>query len=324
MHNHDQIHCEICIHKPSSFIFLTSVCLEIGRQASARMNFWKCAPERMANKISLIGWFVRNNQKTPLRVWELHKSAQCKQQQSQLLIAIYFNYQSRWCCWLGHPMGMGSLQGPGRWRGAVLLWWEWRAGTGAGLGRGKQGNLTPEPHCSPGGTQDFWRSSLRSPACKLQLCLIGLGTGMCRLSQQPLYPLSSSQGCSVWGLLWPWAVMWSWVRLLWGQLRCGKRMCGEGLALFQSLLGYTLGMGAPGHVPCCPSWMGFPAQPWSCLLTMDVFGGYLNLVILTSLTVYGFHCSRFPICCISKRTFSFQGNSKSLEINGVWRLYKWN
>lgn len=57
------------------------------------------------------------------------------------------------CCWLRPPMGMGSLQGPGRWRAAVLLCWGWRAGTGTGLGRGKQGNLTPEPHCNPGGTR---------------------------------------------------------------------------------------------------------------------------------------------------------------------------
>lgn len=55
----------------------------------------------------------------------------------------------------GASSGDGHLQGPGRWREAVLLWWGWRAGTGAGLGRGEQDNLTPEPHCSPGGTQDL-------------------------------------------------------------------------------------------------------------------------------------------------------------------------
>lgn len=69
-----KIHCEICIHKLSSFIFLRqwflSVCLEIGRQASARMNFWKCAPERMANKISLIGG-CEEQPKNTIKSWRV-------------------------------------------------------------------------------------------------------------------------------------------------------------------------------------------------------------------------------------------------------------
>lgn len=95
-------------------------------------------------------------------------------------------------------MGMGCLQGPGRRREAVLLWWEWRAGTGADLGTGEQGNPTPEPTAALESSRTCVtckESSLRSPACKLQLCLTGLGTGMCKLYQQALYPPSSSQGC---------------------------------------------------------------------------------------------------------------------------------
>lgn len=100
-----------------------------------------------------------------------------------------------------------------------------------------------------------------------------------------------------------------------------------GLALSSwPLLGYPPGMGAAVPVPRRPSLMDNPAWPWSCSSPRPCLAaadGWLTLVILTSL-IAEFCCSMFEIYCLSKRTLSLQGISKSLEINCVLQLYKWN
>lgn len=170
---------------------------------------------------------------------------------------------------------MGSFQGPGRWREAVLLWWGWKAGTGAGLGRGKQGHLTPEPQCSPGGTQDLCHLAgelPEKPSWQAAAVFHWFRTRDVQTagSGPPVLPQESS--CSIWAVALGSDVILGDLSLLWEQLSWGTGVCGEGLTqgldLFSGLywdISRVMCQADPHGWASLPS-LGTASWPWMCLV----------------------------------------------------------
>lgn len=195
------------------------------------------------------------------------------------------------------------------------------------MGRGKQGNLTPEPHHNTGGTHNLChlagelpeKPSLQAAAVfalfrntDAQTAPSGSVSPVLLPGVQLLCLRSAPAPCSdvILGMI-AGSTAKLWEKDVW------RRLDADPLCLGLHLLVFTGTYSRDGSTWPCAMLTLLDGLPCPTLELPLHHGGCLNLVILISLTVYGFHCSKFLICCVSKRTFSLQGNSKSLELNCV-------
>lgn len=195
-------------------------------------------------------------------------------------------------------------------------------------------------------------SYLRSPACKLQLRLIALETGTCRPARSTTrggalrVPTDSvAYSPPPRGLAALFEVHSGTAQQCVPGNDCCENSSAAGKGCVEKLRRFASGA-VFGLRPLLLALAGLcymDGSAWPCAMSTLTHGlPCLTLELpphhgrvwwllmvgwpwLSSLhSLYEFCCSRFQIYYVSKRTFSLQGISKSLEINCVWQLYKWN